>query len=93
MNTRFKEGTIMFNSEILIRDCGDVTLAFNPDTSDMFEFNDTGAEIFEMVQAGLQYEDMINKICSVYDVTADEIYEDVDEILGRMEDVGIINVK
>ena len=93
MNGRYSEKRIDFNSAILTRDCGNVTLAFNPDTSDMFEFNDTGAEIFELLKTGMQYDEVIASLCEVYDVTPADIYDDVDSILERMESTGIINVK
>lgn len=93
MNERFVNGIIEFNNDILMRDCGEVTLAFNPETSDMFEFNETGAEVFELLKEGLQYKEIIDKLCTDYDVKPEEIYEDIDEILMRMEDVGIINVQ
>lgn len=92
MGRKYENVTVVFNEDILTRECAEVTLAFNPDTSDMFEFNDSGADVFNLIKRGLQYNELINELCKMYSVEPDDIYDDVDEIISRMIEVGIINV-
>lgn len=88
----FKVG-YKFNQKILGRNCGEVFLAFNPDTSDMFEFNATGAYIFGMLKEEISFKELYEKLCVEYNVEIEDIDEDVKEIIDRMIELGVIIIK
>ena len=38
-----------FNKKVIYKDRGEMLMAYNQDSSDMYEFNEVGGEIFKML--------------------------------------------
>lgn len=79
-----------YNKEIMIRVMGDTTLVYNPENGDMYELNDVGSEILHLFKDNVGINHIFAKMCEEYDVTKDDIYEDINEIVMRMLELGII---
>lgn len=80
-----------FNKKMLYRDLGDMLIAYNPQNSDMYEFNEIGGEIFKLLEREETFESIFNILTDEYNVTIEDIYEDVCEIIIRMLELNIIN--
>lgn len=79
-----------FNRVLIIRTIKDTTLAYNQENGDMYEFNDVGAEILNLLKEEIEISQLFKILCNNYDVTVDEIYEDVSELIKRMISLNII---
>ena len=93
MDNKILELRYKFNNEILERNCAEVLIAFNPETSDMYEFNETGAEIFQMLKEEMSIQELFEQLCDAYEVKIDDILEDVQEIIERMIELEVIYVE
>lgn len=82
-----------YNSDIKTRQIGEVTMAYNPENSDMYEFNDVGGEILELLKQGVEINELFAILCKNYSVKKEEIYEDVYEIITRLLELGVIREK
>lgn len=82
-----------FNEEIKIRDCGEVMLAFNPESSDMLEFNNTGAYLFNMFRKEVPFKQIYDSVCDVFEVEYEDIDEDINELVNRMIELNCIIIQ
>lgn len=86
-----------FNSGIIYREVKDeggsaFILAHDPKTGDMYEFNDVGSEIFLLIKDNIPIRKVFDVLTHEYDVTADEIREDVQLFIERFIELGLIRV-
>ncbi len=79
-----------FNQNILIRNIGKTTMAYNPETGDMYELNEVGEEIFNLLKQELEIDKLLEKLCTDYAAPKEEIYEDVEPFIIRMLELGTI---
>lgn len=82
-----------FNRDIIIRDCSEVTLAFNPENSDVYEFNTTGAFVLQKLREEITFEELYALICEEYNTSEEDIDDEIIEIVERLIDVNVINIK
>ncbi|MCL2155492.1 MAG: PqqD family peptide modification chaperone [Leptospirales bacterium] len=79
-----------FNHGLIIRTIKDTTLAYNQENGDMYEFNDVGAEILYLLKEEIEISQIFITLCDGYNVTIEEIYDDVSELVNRMLSLNII---
>jgi hypothetical protein len=79
-----------FNSDIIIREGDGVCLAFNPDTTDIYEFNETGAEVLSLLKKQLSVNDILSTLSKEYGCDEQDIAEDVFLLLERMLELNVI---
>lgn len=79
-----------FNPDIVIREGDGVRLAFNPDTTDIYEFNETGAEVLALLEKQLPVREILLALCDEYDCEEKDIAEDVFLLLERMLELNVI---
>lgn len=82
-----------FNENVIYKDRGEMLMAYNQDSSDMYEFNEVGAEIFKMLAEEMSIKEIFNQLVSEYDVTEEDIYDDVKQIIDRLIVLNVIITK
>lgn len=88
---RVEELKFKFNKNVLLRNVGKTTLAYNPETGDMYELNEVGRDIFDLLRQEYSIEELFEKLCDDYGTTKELIYKDVEAFIIRMLELGIIN--
>ena len=58
--------------------------------SGLIALNETGAEVFRLVQEGISREDLLKRMKELYDVPPEELEADVDDLLGQFRELGIV---
>ena len=89
MNNLF-ELNYNFSEHTILRNMNETTLVYNTDTSDMYELNDVGAELFEILKKNTTMKNVFTELCNIYTVTKEEIYDDVNEFVSRMVELGVV---
>lgn len=79
-----------FNQNVLVRNVKDTTLVYNPEFSDMYELNDVGFDIFNLLKKELPIDELLSELCKQYDATEEMIYDDVMIFIDRMLELGVI---
>lgn len=87
------EKNYSYNKRVQYKDTGHVLMAYNEDNSDMYEFNDIGAEIFKMITKEVPINEIYSTLKKEYDASDEEIYKDFEDIINRFIDLGIIVIK
>lgn len=87
------EKNYSYNKRVQYKDTGHVLMAYNEDNSDMYEFNDIGAEIFKMITREVPINEIYSTLKKEYDASEEEIYKDFEDIINRFIDLGIIVIK
>lgn len=85
MNSKF-----IVNDEIKFRRTGDVLIAYSQKDSSMFEFNESGSFVFEMISNGKTYDGILKAVCNEFDTTIQDSREDIDSIIERLLGLGVI---
>lgn len=60
-------------------------------TNQVFELNDTGARIWEMLDAGAGEDEILERLTAEFDVTADRMRQDMDTLLKELKAQGLIS--
>lgn len=81
-----------YNENVIYKDRGDMLMAYNQDTSDMYEFNSVGADIFKLLAKNVEINDIFNWLNEQYGTQTSEIYEDVKEIIDRLIELNVITI-
>lgn len=63
---------------------------FNPGTGDSFTSNSIGTEIISMLKEDLSLSDIIDVICSTYDVEKSQFEKDFDDFVSQLKDSSIL---
>ena len=79
-----------FNPDLIYRRVGETAMVFNKDNGDMYEFNDVGADIIELLKDEIPVSDVLLKLSLEYSVEESEIHNDVSIFLKRIIELGII---
>lgn len=63
----------------------------NSENGDIIDINEVTADIFNIISShNTTMEQLIDKVCEIYDVIADEIEADVKEIVDRLTEYNVI---
>lgn len=79
-----------FSQHTILRNMKETTMVYNTDTSDMYELNDVGADLFNVLQKNKSMQDVFAELCRLYNVSVEDIYEDVDDFVTRMIELGVV---
>ena len=71
---------------------GDEQVILDLEEGVYYGLNDVGARIWELVQKPVQVEEIIHAIHTEYDVSVEECAADVKELLGELQDHGLVRV-
>jgi len=79
-----------FNKDLVMRNLGETIMVYNPQNGDMYEMNDITAMLIGYLKEGLSGEEIIETICTEYDVDAETVLEDVTPLFERLEEIGLL---
>ena len=65
---------------------------FDPESGDTYFFNEIGLDILNCINEPCSLEIILKKLCSIYDVTAEDIKNDVEEFLADTVTKGIVEI-
>lgn len=66
-------------------------LVFNPSTGDSFSVNHIGQVIISLLKSGITQEEMKMKLIERYDVSSEQVEEDLDDFINHLKQLNIIN--
>lgn len=78
------------NTEVLIKKIDDVVMVYNKGNGDMYEINDVGGEIFDLLLERVPVCEIITKLEKEYDAPLAEIEEATRDFLCRMIELGVM---
>jgi hypothetical protein len=62
---------------------------FNPGTGDSFTTNSTGTEVISLLKAEKPLTEIIDTICSKYDVDKHQFEKDLDDFVSQLKEAAI----
>lgn len=87
-----KEIEYKFNKNVIYKDRGEMLMAYNQESSDMYEFNQVGGEIFKLVATETPIKQIFEILTKEYDVEEADIYDDVKQIIDRLKELNVIEI-
>ena len=76
----------------MTRVIGETVMVYNPENGDMYEMNDTAAMLIGYLQEEYSGEEILNKICREYDVSESIVEEDLEPLLDRLLEIGLLKI-
>jgi|TARA_R110002153_G_scaffold105931_1_gene244929 hypothetical protein len=80
---------LVLKDGLLIQKVVDEMVILEPQTGDYFTLNSIGALMLEQLQAGSSSEQVAQIISDEYDVSAQQVAQDLAELLGNLEQAGL----
>jgi PqqD family protein of HPr-rel-A system len=63
---------------------------FNPETGDAHLFDATGIDILNILDEPTDLDEILEKLCAIYDTTAEEIKSDIEQFLAESIEKGAV---
>jgi hypothetical protein len=61
-------------------------------TNIYYGVNEVGSHVWNLIQESKSVEDIRDAICALYDVDREQCAQDLDDLLGRLHEAGLIGV-
>lgn len=81
-----------FNQNVIYKDRGEMLMAYNQESSDMYEFNQVGGEIFKMLAKEISMKQVFETLTKEYNVEEEDIYNDIKQIIDRLIELKVIEL-
>lgn len=78
------------NESLIVRKIGEIAMVYNKENGDMYEFNDVGADILNLLVEGEPMNMILSDLAEMYDVDSTDIEEDVSDFILRMIELNIL---
>jgi RNase adaptor protein for sRNA GlmZ degradation len=80
---------LVLKDGLLIQKVVDEMVILEPQTGDYFTLNNIGALMLEKLQAGLSSAQVADTISAEYDVSAQQVAQDLAELLSQLQQAGL----
>ena len=77
-------------SDIIARRLGESAVLIRLQTNRIYELNDTGARIWEVLKTGVTRDDVVERLLPEFDIDRNALGLAVDELLGMLKAEGLI---
>ena len=78
------------NSEVIAKRLDEATVLVDISTSRIFELNETGTRIWELLGQGLNVEQIVQHLVSEFEVEDSQAAEELKTLLSQLRDQGLV---
>jgi hypothetical protein len=79
------------NPVVMFQRVGDRMVLVNLQTNLVFELNDTGARVWELLRSGAGDEEILDQLTAEFEVGREQLRADVDDLLRTLTAKGLIS--
>jgi hypothetical protein len=79
------------NPDVEFRRLGERMVLVHLATNQVFELNDTGARVWELLGAGVNEEKILEQLTAEFEVEAEQLRQDVGDLLRELKSAGLIS--
>jgi hypothetical protein len=80
------------NPEVIAKRLDQVTVLVEISTSRMFELNETGTRVWELLSQGFNVEQIVQRLVSEFEVEDSQASEELKILLSQLQDQGLVAV-
>jgi len=84
--------TVQVKPDVLSQHVSGETVLLDLNSENYFGLNDVGTHIWQLIQEQNDLQKIYDKLLEEYEVDADRLRRDFDEIISQLKDVGIITL-
>jgi PqqD family protein of HPr-rel-A system len=78
------------NPDLAVRKIDNELFVYNRDKALVHSFNRTGVFLWEVIDAGAAYDDILARLTATFDVDQQTARADLDGFIARLRDLGLI---
>ena len=79
------------NPDVVFKRLDDRMVLIHLETNQVFELNDTGARIWEMLEAGADEDDIAERLSAEFEVAPEQLQRDLNDLLRELTSQGLIS--
>lgn len=79
------------NPEVSIRKIDNEIFVYNRDKALIHTFNRTGAFLWEVIEAGLEFDAMVDRMTETFDVGVEEASADLSAFIDKLKELGLVS--
>ena len=79
------------NPDLVFKRLGERMVLIRLSTNQVFEFNSTGARIWELLEAGAHEDEILERLTAEFEVGPDQSRQDLDNLLQYLKTEGLIS--
>jgi hypothetical protein len=81
----------ILNPDVEFKRLGDRMVLVHLATNQVFELNNTGARVWELLGAGVNEEKILEQLTTEFEVEAEQLRQDVGDLLRELKSAGLIS--
>ena len=81
------------SKEVLSQEVNGETVLLDLEGETYFGLNDVGTRIWQLLQAEQTVDEMLSALSEEYDVGREQLETDVDELLGKLTEAGLVSLR
>jgi hypothetical protein len=78
------------NPDVVFKRIGERMVLIHLETNQIFELNNTGARIWEMLEAGTPEDDILERLSAEFEVAPEQLKRDLNDLLRELTSQGLI---
>jgi PqqD family protein of HPr-rel-A system len=82
--------TYTIHPDVEFRRLGEEMVLVHLSTNQVFELNNTGARVWELLESGAHTEEILERLSAEFDVEPEQLRRDVTRLLEELEAAGLI---
>ncbi len=79
------------NPDVMFQRVGDRMVLVNLQTNLVFELNETGARVWELIRSGAGHEEILDHLTAEFEVEREQLRADLDDLLRALAAKGLIS--
>jgi PqqD family protein of HPr-rel-A system len=83
--------THTLNPDVEFRRLGDRMVLVHLETNQVYELNSTGARVWELLEAGAQADEILDRLTEEFEVEGKQLRQDIGDLLGELTSAGLIS--
>lgn len=84
--------TYQLKPDLLLQKVADEMVLLEPESGEYFTLNSVGADMLELMQQGKSAAEITQQIVTDYDVSAEQVSSDLNELMVQLKDANLANV-
>jgi len=79
------------NPDVEFRRLGEQMVLVHLDTNQVYELNNTGARVWELMGAGANEDEILDRLTANFEVGPEQLRQDVEALLQELKSAGLIS--
>jgi hypothetical protein len=84
---------VVISPEVLSQEVTGETVLLDLNSESYFGLDEVGTRIWQLLQEGKDLQEVVNTMLEEYEVSAEQLHADLDELLNKLDEAGLVSIE